>query len=88
MISPRRLLKAALEAKGWTNQRLIDEGDLKCSAPSVSRKLSGRQALTADEARRMARVLGVRVPGAESCRALEDRLGVTISWPITERGAA
>lgn len=88
MTSPRHLLRAALAEKGLTNTQLRDGSDLKCTVPSVNRKLNGLQSITVDEATRMGRTLDVKIPGLDECRKLERRLGVTIVWAPERKRAA
>ena len=61
---------------------------MKCTVPSVNRKLNGFQSITVDEVTRLGRTLDVKIPGLHACRELERRLGVTIVWAPERKRAS
>lgn len=59
MISLRQQLAFALDAKGWTMSRLLDESGLDCDRSSLHRKIYGGQLLRTEECQVLAATLGV-----------------------------
>lgn len=65
-------IHAAMEAKGWSVPRLLQESGLTCDRSSLQRKLTGAQKLSTEEAERLAEVLGCTlawVPDADEAKA-------------------
>jgi hypothetical protein len=82
-------LRAAMEAKGYTYVRLLEESGLSCDLSSLHRKLNGSQGLDAKEGQALAKVLGVRVATIDKVIHLAESLGVDVSWsPDKRRGAS
>lgn len=52
-------IKAAMVLRGWSVPKLLKESGLKCTRPSLQRKLAGKQKLSTAEAERLACVLDV-----------------------------
>lgn len=89
MTDLREELRAAMEMKGYTYARLLEESGLTCDLSSLNRKINGGQALDANEGRVLARVLGVKAATVDKLVVLAESLGVTVAWlPLKRRGAA
>lgn len=69
---------AAMEARGWTVQQLLDESGLKCDRSSLQRKLKGEQGLSFDEIQALVDVFGFPITARQD--------GITLK--ITPRKAA
>lgn len=61
MLSLRDQLRLALQEKGWTIARLLDESGLTCDRSSIDRKINGRQPMCTEECEALARALGARL---------------------------
>jgi transcriptional regulator with XRE-family HTH domain len=65
-VTAHQQLAAARKAKGLTLKRLKKKAGLRCSVVSLSRKLSGQQAMTNAEIAAIARALGEPVTVVET----------------------
>jgi transcriptional regulator with XRE-family HTH domain len=83
----RHDLLRAMEAKGYTFKRLLEESGLGCDTSSLNRKLNGGQELSAEDGRALAVVLGIRVTAVDRLIQLSKDLGVEVRWTPRERAA-
>ena len=84
----RTELRGAMEARGYTYDRLLQESGLDIDVSSLNRKLNGAQSLSGDEGLALAKALGVRAATVDRVLRLAETIGVNVAWPAIPRGRA